>query len=106
MQVPLPVPKTQLPHIVSLMTNRLPKMVGRVSSISPPSPVTARTHRERRVALQAILVLPNGDVVGSLMSEVVDGTSKMTEADQRAIIAYLRSLPPIDNQIGNAADAS
>ena len=45
-------------------------------------------------------ILPNGDVVGSLMSEVIDGTSKLTEADQRAIIAYLRSLPAIDNQIG------
>ena len=44
--------------------------------------------------------LPSGDVVSSLMGEVVDGTSKLTEEDQRAIIAYLRSLPPIDNQIG------
>ncbi len=50
--------------------------------------------------------LPSGDVVSSLMGEVVDGTSKLTEEDQRAIIAYLRSLPPIDNQIGNAADGS
>ncbi len=45
-------------------------------------------------------ILPDGDVVGSLMGEVIDGTSKLTEADQRAIIAYLRSIPPIDNQIG------
>jgi mono/diheme cytochrome c family protein len=41
--------------------------------------------------------LPNGDFVGSLMGEVVNGTSKLTDADRQAIAVYLLSLPPIAN---------
>ena len=41
--------------------------------------------------------LPNGDYVGSLMGEVVNGTSKLTDADRQAIAVYLQSLPPIAN---------
>lgn len=46
-------------------------------------------------------ILPDGDTVGSLMGEVVRiTTSKLTEADQRAIAAYLRSLPPVRHKVG------
>ncbi len=43
-------------------------------------------------------LLPDGDVVGSLMGEVVEhSTSRLTDEDRDAIAAYLLSLPPIAN---------
>ena len=40
-------------------------------------------------------MLPDGDFLGGSMAEVVrNSTSKLTEADRRAIAAYLKSLPP------------
>src|SRR5262249_46927965 len=48
-------------------------------------------------------LLPNGDVVGSAMGEVVrDGTSKLTDEDRQAIVTYLMSLPPIANPAAKA----
>src|SRR5882762_6691327 len=48
--------------------------------------------------------LPDGDVAGGLMAEVIDGTlagyKDLTEADRRAIAQYLKTLPPIRNKIG------
>lgn len=41
--------------------------------------------------------LPDGDYVGSVMGEVVDGTSKLTDADRQAIAVYVLSLPPVSN---------
>lgn len=41
--------------------------------------------------------LPDGDFVGSAMGEVVNGTSKLTDADRQAIAVYLLSLPPVAN---------
>jgi mono/diheme cytochrome c family protein len=44
-------------------------------------------------------MLPDGDFVGSLMGPVVsEGTSKLIDADLKAMAVYLRSLPPIRNQ--------
>ena len=44
-------------------------------------------------------VAPNGDVVVEPMSEVVNNTtSKLTDADIAAMIAYLRTLPPRDEK--------
>ncbi|MDA0704950.1 MAG: cytochrome c [Proteobacteria bacterium] len=41
-------------------------------------------------------MMPDGDVVGDVMYEVIqNGTSKLTPADREAIAAYLRALPPI-----------
>lgn len=41
---------------------------------------------------------PDGDVVGSLMTEVIeDGTALLPREDLDAIVTYLRSLPPIEN---------
>ena len=43
---------------------------------------------------------PEGDVAGSLMAEVIEhGASKLTEPDLRAIVAYLKALPPIRNRL-------
>jgi mono/diheme cytochrome c family protein len=47
---------------------------------------------------------PNGDVAGSLMGEVIQGTSAgykdLTKADRLAIARYLKTIPPIKNKIG------
>lgn len=37
---------------------------------------------------------PDGDFVANGMADVVDGTSKLTDADRRAIAVYIKSLPP------------
>src|SRR4051794_27717058 len=39
-------------------------------------------------------VTPRGRVLGSTMAEVVTGIAELPEADQRAIAAYIKSLPP------------
>jgi mono/diheme cytochrome c family protein len=36
---------------------------------------------------------PDGDFLGSGMADVITGTSKMTQADRDAIIAYIRTIP-------------
>jgi mono/diheme cytochrome c family protein len=42
----------------------------------------------------------DGDAVGGAMGEMVqNSTSKMTPEDLRAIIAYLRSVPPVRNAV-------
>lgn len=44
-------------------------------------------------------LLPDGDVVGSTMWEVVsDGTDQLSGEDQEAIAAYLKSVPPIEHR--------
>lgn len=44
-------------------------------------------------------LLPDGDVAGASMAEVVEqGTSKLTDADLKAIAAYLKTIPAIDNK--------
>jgi mono/diheme cytochrome c family protein len=51
-------------------------------------------------------LLPNGDVAGSAMGEVIaNGTSKMTDQDREAVAVYLESLPPIANPDAKAAQA-
>jgi len=43
---------------------------------------------------------PDGDFVGGSMGEVVrNTTSKLSAADARAVIAYLRALPPVRNKV-------
>jgi mono/diheme cytochrome c family protein len=51
-------------------------------------------------------LMPNGDVVGSLMGEVIErDTSKMTDTDRDAVATYLQSLPPIANPAAKAVQA-
>jgi len=48
---------------------------------------------------------PDGDVVGSVMYEVVEnGTANLKEADIAAIVEYLQSLPPVSNPDAPAAE--
>jgi mono/diheme cytochrome c family protein len=42
----------------------------------------------------------NGDFVAAPMSEVVEGTSKLTDADRAAIATYLKSLAPLRGRGG------
>lgn len=49
--------------------------------------------------------LPDGDFVGSVMGEVVAGTSKLTDADRQAIAVYIMSQPPISNPEAKATKA-
>ena len=41
-------------------------------------------------------IKPDGDVVGSRMSEVIEGASHLSATDREAVAAYLKSLPPTD----------
>jgi len=41
---------------------------------------------------------PEFDFVGGAMAEIVRNTSRLDEADRRAIAVYLKSLPPIGSQ--------
>jgi mono/diheme cytochrome c family protein len=51
-------------------------------------------------------LLPDGDVVGGGMAEVVrQGTSQLTDDDRMAIASYLKSLPPIANPKAKATSA-
>jgi mono/diheme cytochrome c family protein len=47
---------------------------------------------------------PDGDVVGGLMGEVIEGTAAgykdLTQADRVAIAQYLKSIPAVKNKIG------
>ena len=46
---------------------------------------------------------PDADFVGGQMGEVVDeNTGRLTDADRRALIVYLRSLPPVHHQVRKA----
>ncbi|WP_221930909.1 cytochrome c [Telmatospirillum sp. J64-1] len=46
-------------------------------------------------------VLPDGDVVGSMMARIVrESTAHLTPEDQDAIAAYLKEVPPIQQRIG------
>jgi mono/diheme cytochrome c family protein len=48
-------------------------------------------------------ILPDGDVAGGLMDEVIrQGTGRLTPADRHAIAVYLRALPPIENKVSAA----
>lgn len=47
---------------------------------------------------------PDGDFVGGAMAEVVsNSTSKLTDADLRAVVAYVKALPPIRNKVEDKA---
>jgi mono/diheme cytochrome c family protein len=45
-------------------------------------------------------VTPDGDFVAAPMSEVVEGTAKLTDADRMALATYLKSLPAVPGKGG------
>ena len=47
----------------------------------------------------SIGMTPEGDFAGGAMTEVIDqSTSKLNDADRRAIAVYIKTLPPVRNQ--------
>jgi mono/diheme cytochrome c family protein len=53
---------------------------------------------------------PDGDVAGSLMAEVIQGTlagyKDLTKSDRLAIARYLKSIPPVKNRITGKTQSS
>ncbi|MBM3566163.1 MAG: cytochrome c, partial [Alphaproteobacteria bacterium] len=48
--------------------------------------------------------LPDGDVAGGLMGEVIEhGTGRLSDDDRRAMAAYLKSLTPVANKVRRGA---
>ena len=78
---------------------------GKVPNITPdPDTGIGEWPTSDIVLLLKTGILPDGDVVGSVMGEVVDAsTSRLTDEDRLAIAAYLRTVPPIRNRVGGAA---
>lgn len=69
---------------------------------SAPNITPARLKKWSDEELRDVLasgLLPDGDVLGDAMSEVVrNTTSQLSEADLDALIAYLRALPPLPDE--------
>jgi mono/diheme cytochrome c family protein len=70
-----------------------------------PDPQTGLTWSEEEIAdYLGSGNKPDGDVAGSLMAEVIQGTlagyKDLTKADRLAIARYLKSVPAVRNKIG------
>jgi len=74
---------------------------GPVPNITPdPDTGIGRWSAADLTYMLAIGLLPDGDVVGDEMGEVVEnGTSKLTDADRTAIAEYLRSVDPVRHEV-------
>ena len=76
-----------------------------VPNITPDKDTGLKWTEEQIVTYLATGNLPNGDVAGGLMGEVIQGSSAgykdMTKADLTAIARYLKSIPAIKNKIGD-----
>ena len=71
---------------------------GATASNLTPARLKESSDAELRDVLTSGL-LPDGDVLGEAMGEVVrNTTSQLTREDLDAIIAYLRSLPPLPSE--------
>src|SRR4051794_5237219 len=66
--------------------------VGFVPNITPVG--IGHWSRDELHRALTIGVTPRGRVLASTMAEVVTGIAELPEADQRAIAAYIKSLPP------------
>jgi mono/diheme cytochrome c family protein len=69
---------------------------GRVPNITPDKTGIAEASEDDLMTLLETGMKPDGDVVGAEMTEVVEETtSKLTAADRKALVAYLRAVPPV-----------
>jgi mono/diheme cytochrome c family protein len=74
---------------------------GIIPNITPDKDTGIGGWRDRQLAdfLESGMQ-PDGDYVGGAMGEVIDeNTGRLTDADRRAIIAYLKSLPPVRHKV-------
>lgn len=69
-----------------------PEGLGFVPNITPVG--IGRWSDQQLMALLATGRMPDGRMVGSTMNDVVHNTAELPESDRRAMIVYLRSLPP------------
>jgi len=81
------------------------RLYGNGASRAPnitPDPVDGigRWSIDDIVAVLRSGTVPSGDTVGAPMSEVVEGTAKLTDGDRRAIAVYLKSLPALPGKGG------
>ncbi len=78
---------------------------GRVPNITPdPDTGIGKWSEADLLDLLKSGMTRDGDSVGGAMGEVIKNTtSKLTDEDVRAMIAYLRSVPPIRNQVRSQA---
>ena len=60
-----------------------------------------RWSSENIVDLLKFGLLPDGDIVGGSMADVVENLSVLNTNDMQAIVAYINSIPSISNRIGN-----
>lgn len=76
---------------------------GTVPNITPdPATGIGKWSDDDLDSLLTLGMKPDGDFVGGGMAEVVsNSTAKLTPADRKALIAYLKSLPPVVNAISH-----
>ena len=73
----------------------------RAPNITPdPTDGIGKWRIEDITALLKTGMAPDGDFVAAPMSEVVEGTSKLTDDDRTAIAVYLKSLSPMSGKGG------
>ena len=74
---------------------------GAVPNITPdPATGIGKWSDDDLHSLFTLGMKPDGDFVGGGMAEVVsNSTAKLTAADRKALIAYLKSLPPVVNKV-------
>ncbi len=73
----------------------------RAPNITPdPQDGIGRWSVDDIAALLKTGITADGDVVAAPMSEIVEGTAKLTDADRKAIAVYLKSLPPLPGKGG------
>jgi mono/diheme cytochrome c family protein len=73
----------------------------RAPNITPdPTDGIGKWRLEDIVTVLKTGMTPEGDFVAAPMSEVVDGTAKLSDADRMAIAVYVKSLPPVAGKGG------
>ena len=82
-------------------TRRGPNM-EQIPNITPDMKTgIGRWSSENIVDLLKFGLLPDGDIVGGSMADVVENLSVLNTNDMQAIVAYINSIPSISNRIGN-----
>lgn len=78
---------------------------GAVPNITPdPATGIGKWSDDELDSLFTLGMKPDGDFVGGGMAEVVaNGTARLTADDRKALIGYLKSLPPIANKVERKA---
>ena len=74
-----------------------PEGGGTIPNITPDASGLADWSEDDVVNLLATGFKPNFDSVGGTMAAVVRNTAKLSDADRKAIAAYIMSLPPVES---------